>query len=133
MSLSLSDQKHFEYARGWIGLGSWLEANTELDNIAPEMRGHPKVLRMRFVIYHRLQRWPLVYELGRALSAADVVTGDDLFIFARAACRVGKLRDAFDAIQRAIDRAEGDKKKNYRLAALDDPDFKPLWVDISEI
>jgi hypothetical protein len=31
-----------------------------------------------------------------------------------------------------IDQA-GNRKNNFRLMALDDEDFKPLWVEISEI
>lgn len=43
--------RHLEAARGWIGLGDFLSANTELDDIAPHLRAHPKVLRERMKVF----------------------------------------------------------------------------------
>jgi len=33
--LPFPDNKHLEAAEGWLGLGNWLEANEELENITP--------------------------------------------------------------------------------------------------
>ena len=47
---TISDRRHLEAAEGWLGLGSWEEAKDELDNITPQLRGHPEVLGVRFQI-----------------------------------------------------------------------------------
>ena len=48
MNFSLNDQRHLAAAQGWLGLGDWLEANEELDQIAPGIRAHPAVLSLRY-------------------------------------------------------------------------------------
>ena len=45
-------------------------------------------------------------------------------------CQLGKLKEAFGWIVKAIDLAG---KKDIRLMALDDPDLEPLWIKIGEI
>ena len=134
VKLPLADQKHLEYAHGWLGLGNWLEANSEVENITPQFRAFPEVLRVRLAIYEKAGNWLLAYDVGNALFATATAYSMDMFNFARAACKLGKLREAFNAIQRAIDCA-GDQrnKNNFRAMALNDEDFKPLWTDISEI
>jgi len=40
-----------EPARGWLELGAWLAANEELEDLSPELRAHPEVLKLRCQIY----------------------------------------------------------------------------------
>jgi hypothetical protein len=49
--LSPPDSHHLKAAEGWLGLGNYLEANDELENIGPQMRAHPDVLEIRWEIY----------------------------------------------------------------------------------
>ena len=123
--LPVADQKHLEYAQGWLGLGNWLEANDEFNNITPGLRTHPEVLRVWFDIAQRGGNWKLAYGVAHALFEARGGRPVDLFNLARVACRLGKLTEAFEAIQQAIDCA-GD----FRKMALDDVDFKPLWAHL---
>jgi hypothetical protein len=55
-------------AEGWLELGNWLEANEELESITPQMRGHSKVLCLRWQIYAKAGRWEMASEVGRSLS-----------------------------------------------------------------
>ncbi len=50
------DSFHLSGAEGWLGLGCCLEANDELDQIAPERRAHPDVLTVRYKIYAAARR-----------------------------------------------------------------------------
>ncbi|HEY1718849.1 MAG TPA: hypothetical protein VGH42_11245 [Verrucomicrobiae bacterium] len=52
------------------------------------------------------------------------------WIFSRRPCHLGNLKKAMRWLTKAIDMAG---KKDIRMMALDDPDFEPLWVNISEI
>src|SRR6185503_1781201 len=45
-------------------------------------------------------------------------------------CQLGELKESWQWLEKTID-LEG--KKNIRLIALEDPDFEPLWTQISEI
>jgi hypothetical protein len=50
MNLGLNNQRHLAAAQGWLGLGDWLEANEELEQIAPDIRTHPAVLSLRYEV-----------------------------------------------------------------------------------
>src|SRR4051812_36009675 len=121
MELSPADRMYLRYAEGWLALGSWLEANNELDRITPRLRAHPAVLRVRFRVCDTAGDWALSYEVARALAEWDGATHIDVFRFARSAAKLGKLKEAYNSIERAIDLApDGSVKNNVRLMALDD-------------
>ena len=52
---------------GWLDLGNHLEANEELEKIAPGLRAHPDVLEVRYEIYAKAGKWDLAAEITRAL------------------------------------------------------------------
>jgi predicted Zn-dependent protease len=66
--LELHDQRHLEAAQGWFELGNSIEATEELEQITPEMRGHPSVLEVRFHIYAAAKKWEYAAEIARAIS-----------------------------------------------------------------
>jgi hypothetical protein len=41
---------HLSAAIGWVGLGDWREANDELEKITQDLRSHPEVLEVRWLI-----------------------------------------------------------------------------------
>ena len=63
------DSIHLKAAEGWLELGNWLEANDELEQIMPEMRAHPIVLKLRCGIYAKAGKWEMAAEVARGLSA----------------------------------------------------------------
>jgi len=70
MKLSLSDQRFLDAAEGWLVLGNWHEANEELEQITPEMRAHPLVLRLRWSIYAKAEKWEMAVEVAKGFAAA---------------------------------------------------------------
>jgi tetratricopeptide (TPR) repeat protein len=66
--LELNDQRHLEGAQGWLGLGNWLEANEELEQITPQMRAHPDVLLVRWHVYATAKKWEMAVEVARAIT-----------------------------------------------------------------
>lgn len=72
---SFQDERHLLAAQGW------LEANEELENITLQMRGHPKVLCLRWEIYAKAGRWEMASEVGKSLSI--LVPNDPLRGFTR--------------------------------------------------
>jgi tetratricopeptide (TPR) repeat protein len=65
LKFSHSDLHHLRAAQGWIELGAWDVANDELENITPELRAHPDVLKVRFGVYLAAKHFEL------ATAAAD--------------------------------------------------------------
>lgn len=68
MSFSPEDKTHLDAADGWIGLGNFLEANAELEEISASMRAAPEVLTLRWKIYSGLESWPLAIEVARTMA-----------------------------------------------------------------
>jgi uncharacterized protein HemY len=129
-----ADLQHLRRAEGWLGLGDWKSANDEVENISARSRARPEVLRVRFQVYEQAGQWRGAYEIARALCEGNETTHFDSYNFARAAARVGNLREAYRGIERAIlltpNQAE---KNNVRLMALDNELFREMWAHISEI
>src|ERR1041385_1852894 len=80
-----------------------------------------------------------LHEMKRTREAMDVLLPvvdkfpDNytiLYNLACYACQLGKLKDAQDWLEKAIDLAG---KEDVRKMALDDPDLEPLWLNIGEI
>jgi hypothetical protein len=61
------DSHHLSAAIGWIELGNHLEANEELEKIAPALRAHPEVLLVRVELYFKAGKWDMAAEIDRAL------------------------------------------------------------------
>jgi predicted Zn-dependent protease len=68
MKLGLNDQRQLAAAEGWLELGDCLEANEELEQITPEMRAHPFVLRVRYGIYAKAGKWEMAAEVVRGIT-----------------------------------------------------------------
>ena len=49
--LESPDSLHLQAADGWVGLGDFAAANSELEEITPASRAHPDVLQLRWRIY----------------------------------------------------------------------------------
>ena len=64
----LHDQRHLDAAQGWFELGNCIEVTEELEQITPEMRGHPSVLEVRYHIYAAAKKWEYAAEIARAIS-----------------------------------------------------------------
>jgi predicted Zn-dependent protease len=68
MKLNFEDKRHLEAAEGWLELGNPLEANEELELIAPETRAEPVVLRLRWGIYAHAKRWEMAAEVAQRMA-----------------------------------------------------------------
>src|SRR5689334_1809760 len=66
--LNLPDIHHLRAAQGWLELGNHLEANVELENIAPEIRSHPDVLELRFQIFAKESKWDACRDIAESIT-----------------------------------------------------------------
>jgi len=80
-----------------------------------------------------------LHELNRTKEAYDVLIGvadkfpeEHLMRYNLAcySCQLGKLKEAYQWLEKAIDLAG---KKDIRQMALDDLDLEPWWLDIAQI
>jgi tetratricopeptide (TPR) repeat protein len=156
MPLEQPDAQHCQAAAGYVELGMFLEANTELDRIDPFNRAAPEVLALRIAICHGLQKWELMQELAERLADFQPDSIQWIISLAYATRRANSIEAAKEILLTAEPRfpSEGIIKYNlacyfcqlgeienaknhlrkafeinsgWRTAALDDADLKPLW------
>jgi tetratricopeptide (TPR) repeat protein len=153
------DRQHCQAAAGYVELGMFLEADTELDRIDPFNRAAPEVLGTRLAIYLGLEKWELMQEIAKRL--ADFQPNDIQWIIslAYATRRADSIQAAKEILLNAEPKfpkeaaikynlacyfcqtGEIQNAKNYlkqafeidlncRVAALEDEDLKPLWESL---
>jgi tetratricopeptide (TPR) repeat protein len=154
--LEQPDRQHCQAAAGYVELGMFLEANAELDEIDPFNRAAPEVLAVRIAIYRGLGKWELMKEIAKRLAdfqpnevrwtislayatrradsiqaAKEVLLNAEPKFPKEAAikynlgcyfCQTGDIHNAKNYLKKAFEI-----DLNWRMAALDDEDLKPLW------
>jgi tetratricopeptide (TPR) repeat protein len=159
MPLEQPDRHHCQAAAGYVELSMFLEANTELDKIDPFNRAAPEVLALRIAIYRGLEKWELMQEIAKRLAdfqpndiqwtlslayatrrANSIQAAKELLLNAEPKfpnepvikynlacyfCQTGDIKTAKSYLKKAfkIDL-------NWRTAALEDEDLKPLWESL---
>ncbi len=159
--LQYPDDLHHQAALGWLELGNHLEADKELDNIRPEWRAHPEVLKVRMEIYHRGESWAGLYEIANTLVKVQPSYEDAWVNRSFALHALNRTQDAYDnlllvaeeypeswvipynlacycSVLRRFERAQywfkramAIDEKTVQHEALDDPDLQPLWDSMS--
>src|ERR1700733_3807724 len=71
MPLEMPDSHYLSAAVGWLGLGNWREANEELEKIAPRLRTHVDVLKVRWAIYTKAEKWDMAADIAKILRDAN--------------------------------------------------------------
>ena len=112
----LHDQRHLDAAQGWFELGNCIEATEELDQITPEMRGHPSVLEVRFHIYAAAKKWEYAAEVAKAISE---FAPDNPFGFIQQAYSLHELKltqEARNVLLPVVDKSPKEYIIRYNLA-----------------
>jgi tetratricopeptide (TPR) repeat protein len=157
--LEQPDRQHWQAAAGYVELGMFLEANTELNEIDPFNRAAPEVLALRIAIYRGLEKWELMLELAKRLAEFQPDDIQWTISLAYATRRVDSIQAAKEILLNAepkfpkdaaikynlacylcqtgdLQNAKNYLKKafkidlNWRMAALEDEDLKPLWESL---
>ena len=159
MPLERPDWQYWQAATGYAELGMFLEADTELDKIDPFNRAAPEVLALRIAIYHGLEKWELMQEIAKRLAEFQPDDIQWTIALAYATRRANSIEAAEEVLRNAepkfpkepaikynlacyfcqtgdIERAKNYLKKafeinlNWRTAALEDEDLRPLWQSL---
>lgn len=144
-------------AEGWLELRRPLDANEELDEIQPQLRAHPAVLKLRYAVCCGLKKWDLALEIANHFAR---IMPNDAFGGTHAGIalhKLGRTREAKELTLSLAARFNEDYSIAYNLAcycaqlgeiqeaqgwfetamsldadtvrrvALDDPDLDPIW------
>lgn len=112
----LPDKRYLDASEGWLELGNWREANEELENIRPELRGHPYVLELRYKIFAAAGRWDMA--LGVAEGMRSILPDNQWghFYTAYALHELKRTQEAYDALKSVIPKFSGHQLMHYNLA-----------------
>lgn len=155
------DSYHLVAAQGWLELANHIEANEELEKIAPELRTHPQVLEIRWHIYAAAKKWDACVDLAGEIINVAPERADAWLHRSFALHELKRTQEAFDQLLPVADRfpkvwmipynlacycaqlARLEECKEWfkkamainedavKRAATDDPDLKPLWESMS--
>jgi tetratricopeptide (TPR) repeat protein len=100
------DIHHASAALGWLGLGNHLEANDELEKIAPQLRAHPDVLEIRWQICAKELKWEACNDIARTITQTDPCRASGWIHFAYSTRRAptGSLEAARDILIPAAEK-----------------------------
>ncbi len=109
---------------GWLGLGNYLEANEELEQIDARLRGHPEVLAVRWRIYAAAGKWETAVELASVvMRMAPGLRTETCYALAVEACRLNRR----DEGRRWLGEAMGFGGNAMKLWGLADPALEWIW------
>jgi len=72
VEFSHEDRMAIQRAQGWLELKLPLDANEELDEVQPQLRAHPAVLKLRYQVYADAKQWQMAYEIANTLNRRSV-------------------------------------------------------------
>jgi tetratricopeptide (TPR) repeat protein len=110
------DSLHLLAAQGWLELGDHIEANEELENITPQLRAHPDVLKVRWEIYAAAKKWEATLHIAAALIQLDP---DDPLGWVHRSYALHELKrtaEARDNLLRVVDKFPISATMRYNLA-----------------
>ena len=110
------DSFHLVAAQGWLELGNHIEANEELEKIAPELRAHPNVLKLRWEIYAAAKKWERALDIAAALIQLEP---EELLGWVHRSYALHELKrtaEARDNLLRVVDRFPQSATMRYNLA-----------------
>jgi tetratricopeptide (TPR) repeat protein len=107
---------HLEAAQGWLELGNHVEADAELDNITPELRAHPDVLKVRWEVCAAAKKWEATLDIAAAIIQRDP---DDPLGWVHRSYALHELKrtaKARDNLLRVVDKFPRNAMMRYNLA-----------------
>jgi tetratricopeptide (TPR) repeat protein len=114
--LDLNDGRHLEAAHGWFELGNCLQATEELNQISPQMRGHPDVLVVRVAVFEAAKRWEYAAEVARAITEFAPESPFGWIHCALALHELKRTREARDLLLPVVDKFPDQYIIRYNLA-----------------
>jgi tetratricopeptide (TPR) repeat protein len=156
MPLEPPDRQHWQSAVGYVELGMFADADSELENIDPFNRAAPEVLAVRLAIYRGLKKWELMQQVAKRLKEFQPHNVQWTISLAYATRRAYSTDIAMEILLDAKAKfpkeaaipynlacyycqlGEMEKAKRYlkqafeidsswRMSALEDEDLRPLW------
>ena len=110
------DSLNLQAAQGWLELGNQVEADAELEKLAPELRAHPEVLKVRCEIYIAARKWEAALDTAAALIQLEPEDPQGWFHRSYALHELKRTAEARDNLLRVVDKFPTSATVRYNLA-----------------
>ncbi len=110
------DSLHLQAAQGWLELGNHLEANEELERIAPSLRAHPDVLTVRWEVYAAAKKWEAALDIAAAIIQLAPEQPVGWIDRSYSLHELKRTAEARDNLLRVVDRFSVSATLRYNLA-----------------
>jgi tetratricopeptide (TPR) repeat protein len=110
------DSHHLSAAVGWLELGNHLEANEELEKVTPQLRVHPDVLKVRWSIYAKAEKWTACIDIASSIKR---LSPNDSFGWIHDSFALHELKrtqEAYDNLIPVVDNFPNEWLMHYNLA-----------------
>src|SRR5215471_17093709 len=114
--LQRPDLLRVQAAQGWVELGNHGEAQAELDQVSPECRHHPDVLKVRWELHAMRKDWDAALETASELAEAFPHEPAGFLQRAHALHRLNRTAEARDNLRLVLDRFPENLTVRYDLA-----------------
>ncbi len=114
--LPLPDQRCLDAAEGWLGLGDHMAANEELEQISPELRAHPVVLKVQYMIFETAKKWEEAAEIAQTMAKLLPENPWGPFHLAYSLHELKRTQAAYDTLKPVADRFPNEWLMRYNLA-----------------
>ena len=161
IDVHLNDLRHIQAAEGFVELGMYGDAESELEQIGAEHRDIPQVLTLRVCIYAGLEKWDLMQAVASQMARHFPDDAQWRIWWAAAARRAESIEVAKKILLEALETHPNDPQIHYdlscyesrlhhfhrarrhlaraiqldsrfQLIALNDRELRPLWKKMVE-
>ena len=115
-SLRRQDAIQLEAAEGWLELGNAVEANDELEGIAPQYQVHPDVLELRWRIYAAAKKWDACLRVAETLADQTPRSATAWLRLATSLHMLDQTEDACETLLEVLDEFPDNPAFAYQLA-----------------
>lgn len=110
------DKYHLDAAQGWLGLGDWVSANRELDEINVKFWTNPAVLLVRFQVCAAANQWVMAAEMARALTVFKPESPFGWIDWAYSLYELNRVNEARNVLLPVVDKFPNEYLIRYSLA-----------------
>ena len=114
--LTPPDSFHLNAAVGWLELGNHLEANEDLEKIAPALRVHPDVLMVEYQIHAQAGKWEFAADIAQTISTMLPDNSYGWVHLAYALHELKRTREAWNVLLPVVDKFPDAYLIRYNLA-----------------
>src|ERR1044071_9003514 len=118
IELTREDRQQIREAEGWLVLGDHVAAFEALERVAPEHRTHSVVLKLRWQIYARAEKWGNAFTVAEGLTRVSPDDAGGLVLRSYGARRMkgGSVAQAFDLLRDVSDDSPDEPIVPFNLA-----------------